>query len=99
MFGELFGKDTGCARGKGGSMHIVGMDQYILGTSAVVGTTIPIVVGYALVLQREDKHRVVAAFFGDGGAEEGVFYESWNCAALHQQTMLIVWGSNGKAFS
>ena len=52
MFGELFGKDTGCARGKGGSMHIVGMDQYILGTSAVVGTTIPIAVGYALALQR-----------------------------------------------
>src|SRR5438552_2453270 len=97
MFGELFGKDTGCARGKGGSMHIVGMDQYILGTSAVVGTTIPIAVGYALALQREDKHRVVAAFFGDGGTEEGVFYESLNFAALHQLPVLFVCENNGYA--
>src|SRR5215475_5400055 len=50
MFAELYGKDTGCARGKGGSMHLVAMDQFILGTSAVVGTTIPIAVGYALAL-------------------------------------------------
>jgi TPP-dependent pyruvate/acetoin dehydrogenase alpha subunit len=97
MFAELFGKDTGCARGKGGSMHIVGIDQYILGTSAVVGTTIAIAVGYALALQREGKHRVVAAFFGDGGTEEGVFYESLNFAALHKLPVLFVCENNGYA--
>src|SRR5690242_21223856 len=48
MFAELYGKDTGCARGKGGSMHMIDMDHFILGTSAVVGTTTPIAVGYAL---------------------------------------------------
>jgi len=97
MFAELYGKDTGCARGKGGSMHIIGMDQYILGTSAVVGTTIPIAVGYALALQREGKGRVVAAFFGDGGTEEGVFYESLNFASLHKLPVLFVCENNGYA--
>src|SRR5437867_4586528 len=76
LFAELYGKDTGCARGKGGSMHLVNMDQYILGTSAVVGTTIPIAVGYALALKQQGTGRVVAAFFGDGATEEGVFHES-----------------------
>src|SRR5260370_22131115 len=97
MFAELYGKDTGCARGKGGSMHIIGMDQYILGTSAVVGTTIPIAVGYALALHREGKRRVVAAFFGDGGSEEGVFYESLNFAALNKLPVLLVCENNGYA--
>jgi TPP-dependent pyruvate/acetoin dehydrogenase alpha subunit len=97
MFAELYGKDTGCARGKGGSMHIVGMEQYILGTSAVVGTTVPIALGYALALQREGGGRVVAAFFGDGATEEGVFYESLNFAALHKLPVLFVCENNGYA--
>jgi len=58
MFAELYGKDTGCCRGKGGSMHMVAMEQHILGTSAVVGTTVPIAVGYALALKREGKGRL-----------------------------------------
>src|SRR5216684_5970163 len=66
MIAELYGKDTGCARGKGGSMHLVGMERGILGGSAVVGTTIPVAVGYALALKREGKGRVVVSFFGDG---------------------------------
>src|SRR5713226_9173422 len=59
MFAELYGKEGGCARGRGGSMHIIGMDQFILGTSAVVGTTVPVAVGYALALQRVGKGRLV----------------------------------------
>jgi TPP-dependent pyruvate/acetoin dehydrogenase alpha subunit len=97
MFAELYGKDTGCARGKGGSMHIVDMDHYILGTSAVVGTTVPIAVGYSLALKREAKERVVVAFFGDGAAEEGVLYESLNFAALHKLPVLFVCENNGYA--
>ena len=94
LFAELYGKDTGCARGKGGSMHIVGMDQHILGTSAVVGTTVPIALGYSLALQREGKGRVVVSFFGDGATEEGVFYESLNFAALHKLPVLFVCENN-----
>ncbi|PYS41056.1 MAG: hypothetical protein DMG14_08575 [Acidobacteria bacterium] len=94
FFAELYGKDTGCARGKGGSMHLINMDQYILGTSAVVGTTIPIAVGYALALKRQGTGRVVAAFFGDGATEEGVFHESLNFAALHRLPVLFVCENN-----
>lgn len=97
MFAELYGRDTGCARGKGGSMHLVGMDQHILGASAVVGTTIPVAVGYALAFQRRGTHRLVAAFFGDGAVEEGVLYESLNFAAVHKLPILFVCENNGYA--
>jgi len=73
MIAELYGKETGCARGRGGSMHLIGMDRYILGGSAVVGTTIPIAVGYALALQREGRGRVVAAFFGTAPPRRACF--------------------------
>jgi pyruvate dehydrogenase E1 component alpha subunit len=97
MFAELYGKATGCGTGKGGSMHLVGMDKHILGCSAVVGTTIPIATGYALALKREGSGRVVASFFGDGATEEGVFYESLNFAALHRLPMLFVCENNAYA--
>ena len=97
LFAELYGKDSGCARGKGGSMHLVEMSHNILGTSAVVGTTVPIAVGYALVLKREGKGRVIVAFFGDGATEEGVFYESLNFAALHKLPVLFICENNGLA--
>jgi pyruvate dehydrogenase E1 component alpha subunit len=97
MMAELYGKIDGCARGKAGSMHLVGMAQNILGTSAVVGTTIPIALGYALALKREGKGRVVAVFFGDGATEEGVFSESLNFAALHRLPALFVMENNSLA--
>jgi pyruvate dehydrogenase E1 component alpha subunit len=97
MFAELYGKDTGCARGKGGSMHMVDMERHILGTSAVVGTTIPIAAGYALALKRDSRGRLVVAFFGDGATEEGVFYETLNFAALQKLPVLFVCENNGYA--
>ncbi len=97
MMAEMYGKITGCARGKGGSMHLVGMDHFVLGTSAVVATTIPVAVGYALALKREGKGRVAVTFFGDGASEEGAFYESLNFAALHKLPILFVCENNGFA--
>jgi TPP-dependent pyruvate/acetoin dehydrogenase alpha subunit len=94
MMAELYGKATGAARGKGGSMHLVAMDHFVLGASAVVGTTIPLAVGYALALKREGKGRIAVAFFGDGATEEGVFYESLNFAALHRLPVLFVCENN-----
>ncbi|MBM3599271.1 MAG: thiamine pyrophosphate-dependent dehydrogenase E1 component subunit alpha [Alphaproteobacteria bacterium] len=94
MMAELFGKVTGCARGKGGSMHLVEMSKNVLGASAVVGTTIPLAVGYALALRREGRGRVAAAFFGDGATEEGVFYESLNFASLHKLPVVFVCENN-----
>jgi TPP-dependent pyruvate/acetoin dehydrogenase alpha subunit len=97
MLAELYGKATGCAKGKGGSMHLVGMDKFILGSSAVVGTTIPLSVGFALALKRQGLGRVVVSFFGDGATEEGVFYESLNFAALHRLPVLFVCENNSYA--
>jgi len=97
MMAELFGKDDGCARGKGGSMHLVDIAHGVLGSSAVVGSTVPIAMGYAFALKREGRGRVVAAFFGDGATEEGVLWESLNFAALHKLPILFVCENNGYA--
>lgn len=97
MMAELFGKDTGCARGKGGSMHLVDMAAGVLGSSAVVGSTVPIAMGYAHALKTEGKGRVVAAFHGDGASEEGAFWESLNFAVLHKLPILFICENNGLA--
>ncbi len=94
MFAELYGKATGNAGGKAGSMHLIDMDHNLLGASAVVGTTIPIALGYALASQRRDEGRIVVAFFGDGATEEGVFHESLNFAALKRLPVLFVCENN-----
>jgi TPP-dependent pyruvate/acetoin dehydrogenase alpha subunit len=97
MIAELYGKQTGCAKGKGGSMHLVDVAAGVFGTSAVVGTTIPHAVGYAYALRLRREPRVVASVFGDGATDEGVFYESLNFAALKQLPVLFVCENNGYA--
>ena len=97
MIAELYGKQTGCAKGKGGSMHLVDVAAGVFGTSAVVGTTIPHAVGYAYALHLRREPHVVAAVFGDGAVDEGVFYESLNFAALKQLPVLFVCENNGYA--
>jgi len=98
MMAELYGKGTGCAGGKAGSMHLIDMKNGVLGASAVVGTTIPVAAGYAFALQQEAKktgyQRVVVSVFGDGGTEEGCFYETINFAALHKLPMIFVCENN-----
>jgi pyruvate dehydrogenase E1 component alpha subunit len=97
MLAELYGKETGCARGKGGSMHLVDMAHGILGASAVVGSTLPVAMGYAHALKRERRGRIVVAFHGDGATEEGVFWESLNFSVLHRLPILFVCENNGLA--
>ena len=97
MMAELYGKSGGVAGGKGGSMHLIDIGAGVLGTSAVVGTTVPVAMGYAYALKREGKGRVVAAFFGDGATEEGVIWESFNFAVLHRLPILFVCENNGFA--
>ena len=97
MMAELYGKGTGGAGGKAGSMHLVDMKAGVLGMSAVVGTTIPIAAGYAFAMKREGKGRVTASFFGDGATEEGVFSETLNFTALHKLPVLFVCENNGFA--
>ncbi len=97
MLAELYAKATGCARGKGGSMHLVDPAAGVLGTSAVVGTTIPIAVGYAYAAKVRGRPTVVASVFGDGAVEEGVFHESLNFAALRTIPVLFVCENNAYA--
>lgn len=94
MLAELYGKATGCARGKGGSMHLIDLQANVMGTSAVVGTTIPHAVGYAYALKLQRKDAVVASFFGDGAVDEGVFHESMNFAALKKLPVLFICENN-----
>jgi TPP-dependent pyruvate/acetoin dehydrogenase alpha subunit len=94
MVAELFGKVTGCTKGKGGSMHLVAAERGVMGTSAVVGTTIANAVGYAYALRCRRSDAVVASFFGDGATEEGVFAESLNFAALKRLPVLFVCENN-----
>lgn len=97
MIAELYGKVTGSARGKGGSMHLVDLDARVLGTSAVVGTTIANAIGYAYALKYRKENSLVASFFGDGATDEGVFHESLNFAALKALPMIFVCENNGYA--
>jgi 2-oxoisovalerate dehydrogenase E1 component len=97
MFAELFGKATGCAKGKGGSMHLVDVDRGVMGASAVVGTTIPNAVGYAYALKLKGKKNLVVSVFGDGATEEGVFFESLNFAAIKALPILFICENNSYA--
>jgi len=94
MVAELFGKATGVASGKGGSMHLVDTAAGVMGTSAVVGTTIPHAVGYAYALKLQRSDSIVVSFFGDGAVDEGVFYESLNFAALKSLPIIFVCENN-----
>ncbi len=94
MFAELYGRATGCAGGKGGSMHLLDVEQGFFGASAIVGGTIPMGVGFAWASQLEGSDRVSAAFFGDGAVEEGVFHESLSFAALKKLPVLFVCENN-----
>lgn len=94
MIAELYGKSNGCAKGKGGSMHLINIESGVMGTSAIVGTTIPLAVGYAYGLKYRKLDSVVVSFFGDGGVDEGAFHESLNFAALKKLPVLFVCENN-----
>jgi len=94
MMAELYGKATGCAGGKGGSMHLVDLAAGFLGSAPIVGSTIAIGVGAALSAQMQGEDRVVMVYLGDGAAETGVFYESLNFAALKRLAVVFVCENN-----
>jgi pyruvate dehydrogenase E1 component alpha subunit len=88
FFGEMFGKETGCAKGKAGSMHLSCPESGFLLSSAVVGTTIPPAVGCALSQKMQGTQKLTVVFFGDGAVEEGAFWESLNFAC-HQELPIV----------
>ncbi|NWG11547.1 thiamine pyrophosphate-dependent dehydrogenase E1 component subunit alpha [Candidatus Bathyarchaeota archaeon] len=94
LMAELYCKKTGCSRGKGGSMHVASPEMGLPGSSAIVGGTIPIAVGAALAFSMQNSDAISAAFFGDGAAHEGVFYESLNFASLKKLPVIFVCENN-----
>lgn len=94
MMAELYGKATGCSKGRGGSMHLVAPDAGILGTVPLVAATIPLAVGAALASKLRGDRRVSVSFFGDGATEEGHFHESVNLAALYRLPVIFVCENN-----
>ncbi|MBI2056327.1 MAG: thiamine pyrophosphate-dependent dehydrogenase E1 component subunit alpha [Candidatus Sungbacteria bacterium] len=93
-FAELYGKVSGIARGKAGSMHLSSPEHGFLGASAIVASTIPVAVGVALACKRKKTKNMAAVFFGDGAIDEGVFWESWNIACLMKLPILFICEDN-----
>jgi TPP-dependent pyruvate/acetoin dehydrogenase alpha subunit len=94
MIAELYGKVDGASRGKAGSMHLIDMSVHMMGTSAIVATTIPQAVGYAFALKVRKAKEIVVCFFGEGAMDEGVCYESLNFAALKKLPILFICENN-----
>ncbi len=94
LLAELYGKETGCSRGRGGSMQLIAPEVGFLCASAIVGGTLPMAVGAALTAKFRSRGQVSVAFFGDGATEEGVFHESMNFASLKRLPVIFVCENN-----
>lgn len=94
LIAELFGKSTGCARGRGGSMHLFSPEIGLMGTSGIVGPSILQAAGAAYTFKLLETDRVSVAFFGDGGVNNGAFHEGLNMAAIWQLPVIFVLEDN-----
>ncbi len=94
MIAEIYGKSTGCSRGRGGSMHLIDIENGILGVAPIVGGTISMALGAALASKTRKDNRVTVSFFGDGATVEGVFYESLNFASLKKLPIIFACENN-----
>jgi len=99
MMAELFGRATGPNKGKGGSMHIADMSKGMLGTNGIVAASVPLAVGAALTSKLKKLGRVAVAFFGDGGANQGVLHESMNLASVWKLPVIFCCENNQYAES
>jgi len=94
MIAEIYGKVTGCCKGRGGSMHLIDKSVGFLGSSAIVGNSIPIGVGSGLAHKLNESSSVSFVFLGDGATEEGSFYESVNFAAVRELPVVFICENN-----
>jgi pyruvate dehydrogenase E1 component alpha subunit len=99
MMAELFGRETGVCRGKGGSMHLADFSVGMLGASAIVGGGLPLAVGAGLSSKMRKTDQVAVVFFGDGASNQGTFHESLNLAAIWNLPVLFVCENNRYAES
>lgn len=94
MIAEIYGKSTGCSKGRGGSMHLIDRKVGFMGTSAIVGNSIPVGVGFGLSSKIKKTNQISCVFFGDGATEEGAYYESLNFAVLKKLPVLFICENN-----
>ena len=113
LMAELFGKETGVSKGKGGSMHLFDADKKFMGGHAIVGAQMPLAAGFALASQYRKDDAVTMVYFGDGATNQGTFHETMNLASVWKLPMIFFlennfYGmgtsverirSNGKSFS
>jgi len=94
MMAEIFGKASGTNKGRGGSMHIADMSKGMLGANGIVAASVPLAVGAALTIKVKGSDQVAVAFFGDGGANQGVVHESMNLASIWKLPVVFVCENN-----
>jgi pyruvate dehydrogenase E1 component alpha subunit len=91
---ELFGKDTGCSRGLGGSMHYFDKEHHMYGGHAIVGAHVPLACGLAFACKYREEDRITLCFFGDGAINQGAFHEALNLAALFKLPVIFICENN-----
>jgi pyruvate dehydrogenase E1 component alpha subunit len=94
MIAELYGRVTGCARGIGGSQHLVDLKAGFLGSAPILASTISVGVGAAWAAQRRGENRIAVIYFGDGATEEGAFHEAMNFAGVNRLPVVFVCENN-----
>jgi len=94
LIAELYCRETGCSKGRGGSMHLVDTSVGHMGSSSIVGGGVPIGTGLGLSIQMKAEDRISVVFFGDGAVDEGVLYESINFAILKKLPVIFVYENN-----
>lgn len=94
MVAELFGKATGCSKGRGGSMHLIDKNVGFMGSISILSSVVPIATGAAFALKKQDKKNIAVVFLGDGASDEGAFYESVNLATLMKAPVLFIIENN-----
>ena len=99
MLAELYGRQTGLCKGRGGSMHIADFEIGMLGANAIVGGSIGLATGGAFAQQVKATSNVSVSFFGDGGSGQGILYESMNLASIWKLPVIYVCENNGWAES
>ncbi len=91
---ELYGKVTGCSKGKGGSMHFFSAEKHMMGGNGIVGAHIPLAAGTALKISYNDEDGVVLCFFGDGAIHQGSFHETLNMARVWNLPVIFICENN-----
>ena len=94
VMAELFGKITGCSKGKGGSMHMWSNELGLFGGNAIVAAQMPIAAGVAFAAQYQGRDAVTVCFFGDGAVDEGAFHESLNLASIWKLPVIYICENN-----